>query len=193
MDSNIKQIAEEFMTENKDMMQNLADGPKDVTNDEPVFIAQGNVESPTTEVTTQVTSIAQEEAKTGQKVKMPTPEELVQRASSSFIASRRQLGNIFKDLSAKAKTRVLLSILDLPTDGIPVILKDDKEKYCFGLGQRMINDRFTITYFHMAEEQKKIAAQKQQEEVDKKTEANKQAVLDAIQGLKTNIEESKGE
>ena len=109
----------------------------------------------TEEIVTQVTSIANEEEKTGEKVKLPNDEEMRNRAMGSFIISSKALLEIFVTLSARGKNRVLASIIDLPTDGVPVKLKDDAEKQCFALGQRILSDRFLLTYYHIVEEAKK--------------------------------------
>lgn len=108
------------------------------------------------EVLTEVTSVAKEELKTGVKQEMPTPEEMVHRASASFHAGMHELAQILKSdkLSIRGKVRAMLAILDLPSDGIPVGLKKGLEQYTFAVGQRMIRDRFIITQYHVAQEQK---------------------------------------
>lgn len=131
---------------------------------------------PAEELQTEVTSIQKEEEKTGQKVNMPTAEELVARAGGSFVMYKKHLSQVFPKLSSKAKNRVILAILDLPTDGVPVHLKEDDEKLCFALGQRIIADRFIITQHYINEERKRIAAEaakKQQESAETKVEEPK--------------------
>jgi len=129
------------------------------------------------ELKTEVTSIAQEEEKTGQKIEVPSPEEIKNRAAASFISSRAMLSQLFKTLSSKQKNRVLDSILDIPTDGLPVLLKTNEEKQAFALGQRIISDRFLITYYHIAEQQKemneKVKKDKQTEEKTENKEGEK--------------------
>lgn len=128
------------------------------------------------EVTTEVTSIQQEEEKTGQQIKVPSPEELVARASSSMIVNKKLLnelvsgktGNKYK-VSRKSLCRILLSILDLPTGGLPVNLKSQEEKLGFALGQKMIADRFILTQHHISQEMKKREMEKQNSE-DTKSE-----------------------
>jgi len=128
-------------------------------------------ENKTNEVTqTEVTSIQKEEEKTGQKINVPSAEELVSRAGGSFITNKKYLAELFPKLSSRAKNRVLLAILDLPTDGIPVNLKEDEEKLCFALGQRVISDRFILTQHYINEERKRIAAELAAKEQEGKTE-----------------------
>jgi hypothetical protein len=122
-------------------------------------------------VKTEVTTIQEQEEKSGEKINVPSSEELVARASSSMIVNKKLLNQIItqKDgnkyaISRKAMNRILLAILDLPTDGLPVALKDDKEKLAFGIGQKMIADRFILTQHHISQEMKKRAEQKQKSE-----------------------------
>lgn len=129
------------------------------------------------EIKTEVTSIANEEAKTGTKIETPSAEKLLSLASSSFLKNRRSFNTLFSELSARGKTRVMNAVLDLPTDGVPVLLKDEKEKGAFGIGQRVIADRFIITYYHiLSERQQQLQAEKEavtsapQETVDTATE-----------------------
>jgi hypothetical protein len=105
---------------------------------------------------TEVTSIAKEEEKTGEKIPIPSEEELLRRANMSFLVNRKKFSDIFKTLSSKQKSRVADAILDLPQDKLPVYLKESNEKYAFALGQRIIMDRFTITLHHINEERKKF-------------------------------------
>jgi len=135
---------------------------------------QVEAQQPATEVapTTEVTSIAKEEARTGQEVKMPSVEELVSRAQMSFIINRKKFGDVFAKLSARGKNRVMSAVLDLPMDGLPVYLKGDVEKLGFALGQRILSDRFLITQHHINEEVKRIREEKAAKEAEVKTESN---------------------
>lgn len=99
--------------------------------------------------TSQVTSLAQEEQATGKKIEMPTPEELVNRASASLLTKLTQLEAVFAKLSSRGKTRVMTAILNLPMDGVPVHLQNEQEKVAFALGQRVIGDRFVIIQHHI--------------------------------------------
>jgi hypothetical protein len=114
-------------------------------------------------IKTEVTSIAKEEEKTGQKVPLPNPEDLVTRASVSLISCKRALSQIFPKLSLRGKTRVMLAILDLPTNDVPVELRGHEEIMAFSYGQKMIQDRFLITQYHISKE-----IQRRKEELDKK-------------------------
>lgn len=113
------------------------------------------------EIKTEVTSIAKEEEK-GASIKVPNPQELVNRASASLLTNLKVL-EAFIDapsgsdmhLSKKAMKRVLLSIIDLPTEGVPVKLRTEAEKKAFAIGQRAIADRFLITQHYINEEVRK--------------------------------------
>lgn len=120
---------------------------------------------------TEVTSIVEEEEKTGQKINVPSAEELVARAGSSLMINKQHLNNLINQrngatfkLGRKAMNRVLLSILDLPMGGLPVNLKSEEEKMAFALGQKMISDRFIIMQHHISQEMKKRMDQQTQSE-----------------------------
>lgn len=111
---------------------------------------------------TEVTSVAAEEEKTGQKINVPSPEELVKRANISYIQNLKALEQLISArqgsgylISRKGMNRLLLSILSLPMDDMKVGLQGVEEKYGFGVGQRLIADRFLLTQHHISEEIKK--------------------------------------
>ena len=124
--------------------------------------------NPETVPVTEVTSIAKEEAKTGVKIHTPTREELVTRASSSMIVDLKRLEQVLKQkgpsgkslVSAHAKDRIILSILQMPTEGLPVTLKTNEEKLAFALGQKLISSRFILMQDHISQE---MAKQKEEE------------------------------
>lgn len=128
-------------------------------------------------VATEVTTIKEQEEKSGQKINVPSAEELIARASSSMIVNKKMLndlvcrktGNKYL-ISRKAMNRILMSILDLPTGGLPVALKTQEEKLAFGLGQKMIADRFILTQHHIAEEMKKQKLKEQEQSEEQKSE-----------------------
>lgn len=130
------------------------------------------------ELKTKVTSIQQEEEKSGQKINVPSPEELVARASSSMITNKEHLRRLIANrqpngkfaLNRKAMNRIVLAILDLPTDGLPVELKSESEKMAFALGQRMIADRFVIMQHHISQELRKRREKENKESEEKKSE-----------------------
>jgi hypothetical protein len=113
------------------------------------------------EILTEVTTIAKEEEKTGEKVQLPSQQELINRASASMISDRKHLGQVLPKLGKNALKRIILAALELPTAGIPVKLVSDEEKGAYLLAQRIINNRFTITYYHILEESKKLKAEKE--------------------------------
>lgn len=101
------------------------------------------------EVNTEVTSIAQEEKKTGTKIEVPKAEQLVAMASASLLKMRRTANAIMPTMSKKQLMRAVNAILDLPMDGVPVFLKTDEEKKLFAVGQRAISDRYVIITHHI--------------------------------------------
>lgn len=114
-------------------------------------------------ITTEVTSVALEEEKTGNRISLPNEEEIANRALSSFILNRKKFSEVFSTLSARGKTRVMNAVLELPTEGLPVYLKDDNEKSAFLVGQRLISDRFILTQYHITQELRK---RKQKQDVE---------------------------
>lgn len=139
-------------------------------------------------LTTQVTSIAREEAATGQKIKMPSAEELYTNATLSFIRNLKHLNDIINGrngpsykISRKGMNRIVNSILQLPMDEMPVSLQGDDEKAAFALGQRIIADRFLITHKHILDERKRL----QQE--------NENAKVEETNNEQSQIAENKGE
>lgn len=119
---------------------------------------------------TEVTSIAEEEKKTGKKIELPDDEEMKARAMQSFIISTQVLNNLFPKLSTRAKNRVFNAIMSLPEEGVPVFLKTDDEKQAFALGQRALSDRFLLTYYHVMEQARADRKAKLEEENKSKEE-----------------------
>ena len=124
--------------------------------------------APKGEVLTEVTSIAQEEERTGKKIEMPSAEELVARAASDIIVSQQQLNMLINqknggtkyNISRKGMNRVLNAILSLPEDEIPVRLQKKEEKIAFILGQKIIRDLFLLIQDDIS---KKIRAKREEE------------------------------
>lgn len=117
----------------------------------------------TNEVVTQVTSIAQEDLKNNTQTKLPSPEELVAKASVSLMQKRQLLNNIVGNLSKKATLRVLAAGLDLPAEGLPILLKTEQEKMGYMLLQQIQRDRFIILQDAIGKEMKRI---KQEREIN---------------------------
>jgi hypothetical protein len=120
------------------------------------------------EILTEVTSIAQEEQRTGKSIPMPSPEELVANSSMAIIANRKHLANIMPKLGKKALQRAVLAAIDLPKDGEPVRLLGDDEKMAFRLMQSTIRAMFTVLFYHTSEE----IIKKHKEEQSKKEDAH---------------------
>lgn len=129
------------------------------------------------EVTTEVTSIAKEEQKTGQKVEIPTPEQMVENASTSHLQCGSILASLFPRLSSKAKTRVLMAALALPQEGMPVYLKSKEEQQCYGLASKMLLDKYIVVHKHVVDEQRKHNEQvRLAQEAKEKAEAEKGSI-----------------
>lgn len=120
-------------------------------------------------LTTEVTSIAEQEQITGIQQKIPTADELYSKAMMSFIRNMKHLNDIInysgsgtgkRAISRKGMNRVLNSILQLPMDGMPVTLQGELEKNAFVLGQRVIADRYIITHHHIIQERKRLQDEK---------------------------------
>lgn len=123
---------------------------------------------------TEVTSIAKEEERTGQKIEVPTAEELVARASSSVIANLqawRRLVNAKNGsqyaISRKGMNRITEAIFDLPTEGQRVMLQGREEKTAFFIGQSLMRSLFVLMQNHVNEE---IRKRKEAELEQSKTE-----------------------
>ena len=94
---------------------------------------------------TEVTSVAQEEEKTGQKIDIPSAEELVARASSAVIANLQAWRKLVHAknggqyvISRKGMNRITEAIFDLPTEGQRVMLQGREEKHAFFIGQNLM-------------------------------------------------------
>ena len=133
-------------------------------------------ESQKEKLVTKVTSIAEEEAKSGQKISMPSIEKLVSNASVEIFKTRKQLYELFGKMSKKATLRTVAAIFSLPDDGVPVDLKTEDEKLAHAAGQRNISSRFIVMQHHINQE-----IQKRREEAEK------------LKQQEQNSEETKGE
>lgn len=115
------------------------------------------------QIVTEVTSVAKENERSGNKINVPSPEELVARATASYHRNITMLSSLIKarnggsyQISRKGMSRVLSAILQMPTDGLPVGLQGDEEKLAFTLGQKVLMDRYILTHYHIVEEQKRV-------------------------------------
>lgn len=126
------------------------------------------------QINTELSSIAQEEVKTGQKIVMPDAERLVSLAGMSLIKCKKRARDLMIGMSKREVVRAVTAFLDLPQDGLPVYLKSDNEKLLFATGQRAISDRFIIIQHHINEQIMAERLKKAQEaEVSKLTEEGK--------------------
>lgn len=110
-------------------------------------------------IKTQVTSLAAEDAKNGTKTPLPSAEEMVSRASASLMQKRIQLHQVASQLSRKQFLRVLAAATDIPTEGLPVLLKSENEKVAYALLQRIQADKFIIIQKHITDEMKRLKNQ----------------------------------
>ncbi len=140
---------------------------------------QEQVAAANTEVKTEVTSIAQEEERTGQQVNIPSAEELVARANVSYIQNLQMISQLINmregsgyKISRKGMNRLFLSVLSLPMDDQRVTLQGDAEKAGFGIGQRLIADRFLLTQHHISEEIKRRREAAEATTTEVKTESS---------------------
>lgn len=120
------------------------------------------------EVNTEVTSIAEEEKRTGEKIVVPDAERLVMLASQSLIRNRKQIHDMMLHMPKRQIIRAVTAFLDLPHDGVPVRLKEEAEKILFGLGQRVQTDRYILIYHHTMKLAMEDKLRKQEEEQAKK-------------------------
>jgi len=135
-----------------------------------------DVEVKAAEVQTEVTSIAAEEERTGQKIDVPSPDDLYAKAASSYIRNMKMLTDLVHSsrgnkpaISRNGMNRILTAILQLPQDGMPVRLQNDTETAAFGIGQRIIADRYLMTHYHIVQQQKEM--KKKQEEAAQQAQA----------------------
>lgn len=101
------------------------------------------------QINAEVTSIAQEEARTGQTIPVPQGEQLVTSMSMELMRCRKEISTLLPTMSKKSIHRSTMAYLDLPTDGVPVYLKTDEEKKLFAYGQRAIMARMVIIQHHV--------------------------------------------
>lgn len=132
-------------------------------------------------LTTEVTSLAKEEQLSGQKIKVPSSEELYTKATMSFIRNMKHLNDLINGrngpsykISRKGMSRLVNSILQLPMDGLPVSLQGNDEKTAFVLGQRIIADRYLITHHHILEEKKRLQKEAEQAKVNESNNTQQQ-------------------
>ena len=132
-------------------------------------------------LTTEVTSIAQEEVNTGIEANIPDAEELNSRAISSYIRNIKMLSDLINSrnggsykISRKGMNRVLTSILQLPQDGLRVTLRGEVEKQAFVLGQRIIADRYLATHYHIVQEKKRLQKEREDANVTKTEEVSEE-------------------
>jgi hypothetical protein len=136
-----------------------------------------DVATKASELQTEVTTIAEQEQLSGQKIDVGTPDDLYAKAASSYIRNMKMLNDIVRGrqgsgftISRKGMNRVINAILQLPQDGLPVKLENDAEMAVFGIGQRIIADRYLMTHYHIVQQQKEMLKKKQEEAAAKASE-----------------------
>jgi len=126
------------------------------------------------EVLTEVTSVAKEEQKTGQKINVPDPDHLIKVASSSLYSCRKKMETMMMKMPKRQIVRTINAIFDLPMDGLPVKLKENAEKMMYAIGQRAMSDRFIIIQHHINEEIKKEREKQNKAKVNNTTKEGEQ-------------------
>jgi hypothetical protein len=154
------------------MDEDLLEQGKNSLLDESDSVSEITEKTVRKEVFTEVITVAEEEKRTGNSINVGSAEELVARANLSYISSMANINRAFNKLSSKGKTRVLLSILSLPMGGLPVKLRGAEEVYCYGVGQRIQQDRFIILQHSINQEMKRlrIAEEERKKNLDKESE-----------------------
>lgn len=129
-----------------------------------------DLEVKASELKTEVTTIAEEEKRTGQNINVGTPEDIYAKAAGSYIRNMKMLNDMITGrqgtgyaISRKGMNRVMNAILQLPQDGLPVKLENDMEMAVFGVGQRIIADRYLMTHYHIVQQQREMLKQREAE------------------------------
>lgn len=124
-----------------------------------------------------VTSIAQEEAKTGQRVEL-TEEQALGLAAQQHTYGMKKFQEMTKDLSVRGLRRVIVALVQLPDlDGkMKSYLNGDDEKKAFAIGQMVLNAKFALFTGEV-----KVRRQKAMEE-----QRAKQALAEFNEHEKTN-------
>lgn len=121
------------------------------------------------EIRTEVTSIAREEAKTGQHIPLPSAEKLVENASVDIFRTRKSLYDVFARMSKKAMLRTLTAIFSLPEDDVPVRLVTEDEKLAYALAQRNTMSRFTVMQYEVLQERKRLKEEQEKAQQEQQT------------------------
>lgn len=126
-----------------------------------------------TGVLTKVTSIAEEEKRTGKEIKVPDAETLVANASADIYRTRKYLVDLFGKMSKKQTIRAVSAIFTLPEGDMPVYLKTDEEKTAFAWAQRHMVARFTVMQKYISDELKKRKTEEELSQSSSTTEEKK--------------------
>jgi hypothetical protein len=100
-------------------------------------------------VLTEVTSIRQEELKTGKEIPVPSAEKLVMNAIFGIEKNKKLVYSLVSEMPKKQILRALVAALDLPTDKVPVYLKQEKEKALFATLQQAQQQKFIVINHHV--------------------------------------------
>lgn len=100
-----------------------------------------------------VTSVAQEEAKAGEKQEI-TPEQARQVAFMQHHSGIQQLQTAVMKLSKKALKRVIIGWMQLPFKNAPMPhnFQTDFEKQVFAIGQNTLAAKYGILYEHVVQQ-----------------------------------------
>lgn len=103
------------------------------------------------EVLTEVTSVHQEELKTGEEAKI-TPEQMQDLAVRDYFAGMMTISKELSTLSNRGVRRLMIALLQLPHSDEPVKLVSAEEKRLFGIGQRVQMSRMYLMMNSMKNE-----------------------------------------
>lgn len=100
-------------------------------------------------VLTEVTSIRQEELKTGKEIPVPNAETLVRNSIIGIEKNKQIVYSLISEMSKKQIQRAVVAALDLPMDKVPVYLKTDKEKALYATLQQATQQKFIVIKYHI--------------------------------------------
>jgi hypothetical protein len=124
-------------------------------------------------LSTDVTTVKAEEAKTPEAPKM-TKEQMLTLAARDYIGGLSQIQSLLPKMSSRGVRRVLVALLRLPEENLKVNFQTDEEKMMFGIGQRVLNAKTTIILHHI------------QQEIEKnKTEQPTTSATEEVQNVRT--------
>lgn len=144
-----------------------------------------NKEEQKSEIMTEVTSIAEQEQKSGKQIMNINSEQLIHMSSMNMVVTLSKLEKLLKNMSAKQIRQAVIGGLDFPKDNLPVKWVEKKGKIvtpkpgyadivdAFMMIQRVISDRFVLTQKHVIDQIRQIKDKESSKESDNSTDNNK--------------------